>query len=255
MIDMITRDRLKEMRLTGMVECLDQLASPDTTALTTVDVVKLITDREWERRRNSKLARLRRAADLAQPHADVTDLRVLPDRTIDTDLVGRLAVGNYIAKHEDVIVLGPTGSGKSYLACALGNKAAQQYKSVLYLRAVDLFDRLTLAERAGSRSQTLAKLVKVDLLILDEWFTSPPTVEQVRHLHAQNSSGDHTYELPARGDCGIRETWATRLYPSDSLDRLNALSDISAWPPKEQSVIGFLNCPSPVSSLISGRND
>jgi len=184
MIDTITRDRLKEMRLTGMVECLDQLAGPDTSGLTTVDVVKMITDREWERRRNSKLTRLRRAAELAQPHADVTDLRVLPDRSIDTDLVGRLGVGNYIAKHEDVIVLGPTGSGKTYVACALGNKAAQQYKSVLYLRAVDLFDRLTLAERAGSRSQTLAKLVKVDLLILDEWFTSSPTVEQVRHLHA-----------------------------------------------------------------------
>jgi DNA replication protein DnaC len=120
----------------------------------------------------------------AQPHADVSDLRALPDRSIDTDLVGRLAVGNYIAKHEDLIVLGPTGSGKTYLACALGNKAAQQYKSVLYLRAVDLFDRLTIAERAGSRSQTLAKLVNVELLILDEWFTSPPTVEQVRHLHA-----------------------------------------------------------------------
>jgi DNA replication protein DnaC len=184
MIDTITRDRLTQMRLTGMVECLDQLASPDTTSLTTVDVVKMITDREWERRRNSKLTRLRRAAELAQPHADVADLRVLPDRTIDTNLVERLGVGNYIARHEDVIVLGPTGSGTTYLACALGNKAAQQYKSVLYLRAVDLFDRLTLAERAGSRSQTLAKLVKVDLLILDEWFTSPPTVEQVRHLHA-----------------------------------------------------------------------
>ena len=95
MIDTITRDRLKEMRLTGMVECLDQLASPDTAGLTTVDVVKMITDREWERRRNTKLARLRRAAELAQPHADVTDLRTLPDRNVDTDLVGRLAVGNY----------------------------------------------------------------------------------------------------------------------------------------------------------------
>jgi len=126
MIDTITRDRLKEMRLTGMVECLDQLASPDTTGLTTVDIVKMITDREWERRRNSKLTRLRRAADLAQPHADVTDLRVLPDRSIDTDLVGRLGVGNYIAKHEDVIVLGPTGSGKTYVACALAGVSGDQ---------------------------------------------------------------------------------------------------------------------------------
>jgi len=185
MIDVITRDRLKAMRLTGLVDCLDQLDARDSPAgLTTADVVKMITDREWERRRNSKLARLRRAADLAQPHADIGDIRVMPDRTVDTDLIGRLAIGNYIAKHEDVVVPGPTGSGKTYVACALGNKACQQYKSVLHLRAVDLFDRLTLAERAGTRGQTLAKLVGVDLLILDEWFTSPPSIDQVRHLHA-----------------------------------------------------------------------
>jgi len=67
MIDTITRDRLKEMRLTGMVECLDQLASPDTTGLTTVDIVKMITDREWERRRNSKLTRPRRRHRPARP--------------------------------------------------------------------------------------------------------------------------------------------------------------------------------------------
>lgn len=185
MIDTTTRERLKQMRLTGMVECLDQLATPQApTGLTTVEVVKMITDQEWERRRNSKLTRLRRAADLAQPHADIGDIRVIGDRAIDTDLVGRLAIGTYLARHEDLIVLGPTGSGKTYIASALGNKACQQYKHVLYLRAVDLFDRLTIAERAGTRGQTLAKLVKVDLLILDEWFTSPPTVEQVRHLHA-----------------------------------------------------------------------
>lgn len=185
MIDTITRDRLKEMRLSGMVECLDQLAAPEHSAgLTTVDVIKMVTDREWERRRNAKLHRLRRGADLAQPSADVADIRVLPDREIDTDLVSRLAIGHYIARHEDLIILGPTGSGKTFVACALGNKAAQQYKSVLYLRAVDLFDKLTLAERTGTRGQTLAKLVKIDLLIIDEWFTSPPTVEQVRHLHA-----------------------------------------------------------------------
>jgi len=185
MIDTATRDRLKTMRLTGMVECLDQLAVPDAPAgLTTVDVIKMITDFEWDRRRNSKLSRLRRAADLAQPHADTGDIRVIADRAIDTDLIARLAIGTYISRHEDLILLGPTGSGKTFIACALGNKACQQYKTVLYLRTMDLFDRLTAAERTGTRGQTLAKLVKVDLLILDEWFTSPPTIEQVRHLHA-----------------------------------------------------------------------
>ncbi|MCL2804069.1 MAG: ATP-binding protein [Micrococcales bacterium] len=185
MIDIETRDRLRTMRLSGMVDCLDRLSGPGVkTGLTVVEVIKLMTDTEWDRRRNSKLTRLRRAADLAQPAADVADIRVITDRVVDTDLIARMQTGAYIDRAEDLILLGPTGSGKTYIASALGNKACQQHKTVLYLRTADLLDRLAAAERADTRGATLAKLVKINLLILDEWLICPPTVDQVRNLHA-----------------------------------------------------------------------
>ncbi|MCL1897868.1 MAG: ATP-binding protein [Micrococcales bacterium] len=185
MIDIDTAVKLKTMRLSGMAECLEQISEPGgATTLSTVEVVRLMVDREWERRRNTKLARLRRKAGLPQPSADLSDIRAMPGRDIDTDLIARLAVGNYLLKHQNVILQGPTGAGKTFIACALANKACQQYKTVLYLRAEDLFDQITLADRAGTRGQLLENLVKVDLLIIDDWFLTGPNREQVQHLHA-----------------------------------------------------------------------
>lgn len=66
---------------------------------------------------------------------------------MDTELLARLAVGSYLAKHQDLILQGPTGTGKTYVVCALGNKACQQYRRVLYLSADELFHRITIAER------------------------------------------------------------------------------------------------------------
>jgi len=184
MIDEQTLTRLKMMRLSGMADCFDQLAStPSTAPLTGPELVKLGVDWEWERRRDAKLARLRRRAHLAQPYADIADIQPVPGRDLDTEFVARLAVGTYITKHQDVVLQGPTGSGKTYVACALGNKACQQYHSVLYLSAQDLFDQMSLADKTGQRRTTLDALVKIEVLIIDDWFLTSPTREQVQLLH------------------------------------------------------------------------
>ena len=184
MIDHDTLARLKAMRLSGMADCLVNLAdTPRPTALTAPEIVKLAVDWEWERRRNSKLRRLRRQAQLAQPDADVADIKAMPGRTIDTELIAQLAVGGYVLKHRDVVLQGPTGSGKTYVACALANKACQQYRTVLYLPCGELLDRLTAAERAGDKKRCLDQLVKVELLIIDDWFLTSPTRQQVQQLH------------------------------------------------------------------------
>jgi DNA replication protein DnaC len=168
MIDTGTISRLRAMRLSGMADCLEQLPGLDTRArLAAPDVVKMAVDHEWELRQTNKLARLRRAAGLAQPHADVADIQALPGRRVETEAIARLAVGTYILKRQDVIIQGPTGSGKTYVACALGNKACQQRKRVVYLPAGELFDRLVVADRAGRRRAEVDSLAKADLLILD----------------------------------------------------------------------------------------
>jgi len=184
MIDTDTLVKLRSMRLSGMADCYEQItASPDMSRLPASDIIKMAVDWEWERRRDSKLNRLRKRAHLPQPSADIHDIKALPGRRIDTDMVTRLGVGAYIAQHQDVIIQGPTGAGKTYLACALANAACQQYHTVAYLSAADLFDQLGAAERLGTKQQVLDQLVKTELIIIDDWFLTAPTIEQTRNLH------------------------------------------------------------------------
>ncbi|MCL1800837.1 MAG: ATP-binding protein [Promicromonosporaceae bacterium] len=184
MIDIDTIAKLKSMRLSGMATALEEIDGIDRKgSLTTAEVIKMAVEREWERRQNTRLARLRRNAHLPYPGADIHDIKVFEGRKIDIEQVTRLAIGNYITKHQDVIIQGPTGAGKTYLACALGNKAVQQFKNVVYFRAAELFDQFTIAEKAGTRGQLLDKLVKYDLLIIDDWFLTAPNRAQVQNLH------------------------------------------------------------------------
>jgi len=183
-IDAETIERLKLMRLSGMAQVLIEMGDPNVSEhLTAPEIIRLAVDREFDRRRNSKLHRLTKAADLADPHAHLGGIITVPGRTLDREFIARLATGNYLVQGQNVIIQGPTGAGKTYLACALGTKAVQQYKTVKYYRASDLFDQITLADASGTRSQLIDKLVRLDLLIIDDWFLAAPTLEQVRHLH------------------------------------------------------------------------
>jgi len=104
MIDVQTLARLKAMRLSGMAEYFENLAGTTGTGRPLgPEMVKMAVDWEYERRRDSKLRRLRRQAGLAQPHADIADIKAMPGRMADTELIARLAVGSYVQKHQDVI--------------------------------------------------------------------------------------------------------------------------------------------------------
>ncbi|MDR2567430.1 MAG: ATP-binding protein [Bifidobacteriaceae bacterium] len=169
MIDQQTMVKLRKMRLSGMADSFEQAASTSgQTPLSGPDLVKMAVDWEWERRQNGKLRRLRRQARLAQPDADLADVKAMPGRELDTEFLARLAGGGYIANRQDVVLQGPTGAGKTYVACALANKACQQYRTVLYFTAPDLFDHLTVADRLGEKKGCLDTLVKVELLVIDD---------------------------------------------------------------------------------------
>jgi DNA replication protein DnaC len=176
-----------------MAECLEQAAAiPGQAPPSGPELIKMAVDWEWERRRNGKLRRLRRQAQLAQPDADIADIKAIPGRHLDMELVARLAAGGYIVNRQDVILQGPTGAGKTYVACALANKACQQYHTALYLPAGELFDRLTVAERLGDKKRCLDDLVKVQLLVIDDWFLTTPTTDQVQNLHTLIDRRHHT---------------------------------------------------------------
>ena len=130
---------------------------------------------------------------------------------MDTELITRLAIGSYLVKHQDVILQGPTGAGKTYVANALGNKACQQHRRVLYLPADELFDRITIAERTGDKKRCLDMLVKVELLIIDDWFLTTPTRQQVQQLHT----------LIDRRHKTASTIYCTQLPPSQWHDRMD----------------------------------
>lgn len=184
MVDNETLMKMRAMRISGMAECLENLSGlPDGPALTTPDIIKMMVDYEWDRRQNSKLKKLQAGAHLAQPYATISDIRIVADRKLDTELISRLSIGKYLVNYQDVVLQGPTGSGKTFVACALANRACQQFKRVLYITAADLFDRLSLVERQGERKRALESLVKIELLVIDDWFLKTPTTEQVQNLH------------------------------------------------------------------------
>ena len=177
-----THDRLIALGLTGMAKALEeQRRQPDIAALAFEERLAMMVDREAIERDNKKLTRRLKFASLRQ-NAVVEDIDLKAPRGLDRELFHKLAAGDWIARHQNLIVIGPTGVGKSWIACALGHKACRDDRSVLYHRVPRLFDALALARGDGRHGRLLKNLARVELLILDDWGLSPLTAEQRRDV-------------------------------------------------------------------------
>ena len=164
-----TLDLLHELRLAGMAQAFEEhLAMPDIGELTFEDRLSLLLEREKTDRENRRYQRLK---GLAKLHLDATveDLNFKAARGLDRSLVLRLASGQWIKDGQTVLVIGATGSGKSYLACALGHQACRNGISTRYYRVSRLLDELTLARADGSYPRLVQRLAKTWLLVLDDW--------------------------------------------------------------------------------------
>ena len=154
-----TLSQLHQLRLDGMARALEeQWTLPASHSLSFDERLGLLLDRELAWRDNQRLVRLRKKAKLKYSNACLEDLDRRPGRALDERLIATLAGGDWIRQQHNLLLTGPTGAGKTWLACALGNQACRQGYSTLYLRTPRLLEQLRLGERLQERGAFDAEL-------------------------------------------------------------------------------------------------
>ena len=175
-------EKLVRLRLPAFRAALDErLRNPQYADLSFEDRLGLLIDRECTHRDNNRLKRRLKASRLPSP-ATLEDLDLSPSRGLDRRLVLQLAEGEWIHQHLNVLVLGPTGVGKTFLACALAHACCRHDFHVRYERTSRLLQQIALAHADGSYPQLLDNLVRVQLLVLDDWLRDPLTRPQSQEL-------------------------------------------------------------------------
>ncbi|MFZ2054885.1 MAG: IS21-like element helper ATPase IstB [Candidatus Aminicenantales bacterium] len=175
-------DKLTALKLAGILEGLrEQMDSPQYRKLSFEERFGLLLDREWTLRQQRKQVRRMRVAHFREA-AVVEDLDLGPRRGLDRGQVLSLAEGQWIRDKHNLIITGPTGAGKTYLACALGTAACRNGFSVRYFQSSRLLQKLTLAHAEGSYPKFLDTLAKTQLLVIDDWLRNPLTDVQTQDL-------------------------------------------------------------------------
>lgn len=183
MLDHPTYQRLRDLKLDGMADAFAELQSQaDAATLSHAEWLGLLIDREAANRSTKRYQTRMRAAKLRHVGATIEDVDYRTPRQLDRDLFRQLAQGDWIAKGQNLIITGPCGVGKTWLACALGQKACRDGRTVLYRRLPRLFAELELAHGDGSFPRLFRKLVRANLLILDDWGPDRLTGPQRRDL-------------------------------------------------------------------------
>ena len=164
-----TVEKLKSMRLHGMASMYQHHLQNNLYSDATADeYIGLLTDHEWEERQNNKIQRLLKQAGFRQK-ASIADIDYSNARNLEKNMFQRLSSLDFVSKKENIILTGASGVGKSYLAQALGHQACLMELKTQYHITSRLFNRLKLAKVDGTYDKELKKLIKVDLLILDDF--------------------------------------------------------------------------------------
>jgi len=183
MLDHPTHQRLRALKLDGMADAFAELQTSGASAdLGHAEWLGLLIDREDASRSTRRFQSRMRAAKLRHGGAAIEDVDYRAPRQLDRDLFRRLAEGDWIDKRQNLLITGPCGVGKTWLACALGQKACRDGRSVLYHRLPRLFAELDLAHGDGRFPRLFRQLVRADLLILDDWGPDRLTAPQRRDL-------------------------------------------------------------------------
>lgn len=169
-----TLQRLRELRLAGMASALqEQCTHSASAALAFEQRLALLVDREVSHRQDKRLAALLKRARLKYPQACVEDVRGGAARGINRTAFTQLALSRWVEQGLTVSIIGPTGSGKSWLACALAQQACRRMHSALYLRVPRLAEELRVLHGKGGFAAWLAALARTEVLVLDDWALTP----------------------------------------------------------------------------------
>src|SRR5262245_6940410 len=168
-----TIEKLVALNLKGMVDALEQWRRSHKKDLEPEDLIGLLADAEWISRENRRLTRRLQDARFAMPDATLEDIDYQHPRGLQKAKIVDLASSRWVAAHQNIIFTGPTGIGKTYLPCALGNKACRDGYRVIYHRASRLFAELYRARADGSFPRLLQRIAKAQVLIIDDLGASP----------------------------------------------------------------------------------
>lgn len=162
--------RFREMRLPMMAEHLIHLIeSNEFPTLSPIDLLDHISEAELLSRKNNTVERLRKKARFSQSNARLLELQYKPERNLNKSLIQQFQTNDYVQKHRNVILLGATGSGKSYLANALGHQACEGFYTVLYARMFELVGDLAHARLMGDTRRVYQRFIQPDVLIIDDF--------------------------------------------------------------------------------------
>lgn len=165
-----TLEKMKAMRLEAMATAWqEQQKMPDMGKLAFDERLGLLIEAEWLAREHKRLTRCLKEAKLRFSQACIEDVDYPAKRELDKAVIRQLATCRWVQEHQNIIITGMTGTGKSYVACALAQQACRRGFRAVYRRATRLFDELVLARADGSYARMLARFSKVDVLVIDDW--------------------------------------------------------------------------------------
>jgi DNA replication protein DnaC len=178
-----TIEKLKALRLDGMCAAwAEQQGTAQSSALGFDERFGMLVDAEWAYRDNKRVSRSLKEAKLRFGQACIENIDYAARRELDKAVVRQLATCRWVQEHQAIVISGMTGTGKSYLACALAHQACRKGYRALYRRAPRLFDELRLARADGSYTRVLARIARVDVLIIDDFAIAPITDPERRDL-------------------------------------------------------------------------
>jgi len=178
-----TLEKLKTLRLYALGDAWTaQQKDPETQKLSFDERLGMLVDAEWLARENRRLGRLLKEAKLRIGSACVEDIDYPPRRELEKATIRQLATCRWVAEHQNVVITGMTGTGKTYVSCALAQQACRKGYRAIYRRATRLNEELALAHADGTYSILLARLARADVLVIDDWGLAPPKDQERRDL-------------------------------------------------------------------------